>query len=77
MPSDWSASVLVESVPESGARESESSGGLVTFDQGAKGALFPIADIDEVAGDGSRGCHLWAHEVGSSTFALSSLEVAV
>ena len=77
MPSDWSASVLVESVPESGARESESSGGLVTFDQGAKGALFPISNIDEVAGDGGRGCHFGTDEVGSSTFALSSLEVAV
>src|SRR5690606_35010964 len=39
--------------------------------------LLPLADIDEVAGDGGGGGHLRAHQVGAALEALAALEIAV
>src|SRR3712207_8224999 len=38
---------------------------------------LPVADVDEVAGDGGGGGHLRADEVGAAALALAALEVAV
>src|SRR5215469_14590320 len=49
----------------------------VSLLMGSIGLCLPGADVGEVAGDGGGGGHLRADEVGASTAALASLEVAV
>src|SRR5690606_16447350 len=42
-----------------------------------KRGLLPLADVDEVAGDGGSGGHLRGDEVGAALEALAALEIAV
>src|SRR4030095_10980201 len=39
--------------------------------------VVPLADIDEVAGDGGGGGHGGGDEVGAAAFALAAFEIAV